>query len=92
MNRNSFKYNTYTKNVATNGKGILTIIGSPRTFFDYETFESNGDASYESTATYGANWYIFPHTTESTGEAIYSTTGYNQNLLKNSLIQIQRST
>ena len=32
-NINMFRYNVYVLNTATNSKGILTILGSPRTFF-----------------------------------------------------------
>lgn len=72
--------------MATNGKGLITIIGSPRTFFEYENFESNGDASFESTTKYGDSWYIIADSSEATGSSVFSNSAYNQLLLKNSLI------
>ncbi len=61
MNKNTFRYNTYTKNFATNNRGLITIIGSPRTYFEHESFVLNGDASWESTNIVGYSYYIFPN-------------------------------
>jgi hypothetical protein len=43
--KNTFQYNVYTENYATNSKGIVDLAGMPRVFFNHEVYTNNGDAS-----------------------------------------------
>jgi hypothetical protein len=55
MNLVTFKKNTYTRNYASGGNGIVDILGMPRVTFDSETFVSNGDSIKEVVDLYGGS-------------------------------------
>lgn len=47
MNWVKFVNNTYTYNLGTHGQGLIDIVGIPRINMSLETYEANGDTTYE---------------------------------------------
>jgi len=72
LNKNTFKYNTYKENFSSGGHGLITIIGSPRTYFQHEYFEFNGDMSKDLVDYFGENYYIDAGNYDYYTEDIYS--------------------
>ena len=60
LNINYFVGNTYNGNLFTGGKSLIHLEGSPRTYFETETFTNNGDMTKEGINVYGTNlgWTI----------------------------------
>jgi hypothetical protein len=71
-NKNTFKDNMYYKNIGTASKGIVTVINSPRTYFVNDYFNSNGDAVWETTYSYG-KYVIADESVENYAYETYST-------------------
>lgn len=47
MNKVEFNGNRYTENTGANTRGIITIWGAPRVFFESEYFANNSETSSE---------------------------------------------
>ncbi|CDW74791.1 UNKNOWN [Stylonychia lemnae] len=89
---NKFKSNQYIQNVGTGGRSLITVIGSPRTYFDNETFIGNGDASLESTLKYGESKYLNSSLDyEKTGHSLSYDAASSQIEQMKSLIEIKRA-
>lgn len=76
MNMNTFKSNNYIGNFATNGKGIVTLSGSVRSFMSGEVYQGNGEMCKEVFALYGTylgNTVLAPSATEMTFDGALTT-------------------
>ena len=60
MNKVEFNSNTYTENSGGNGRGIVTVWGAPRVFFNLETYANNSEMANETLI------YIATYDTETT--------------------------
>lgn len=87
----TFKYNVYTENFATRGKGLVDITGAPRVFFTAETFTGNGDATSNVLSTYGSGILTAATSEMSIDSALASPGTYTGGYLSQGPIRITRS-
>ncbi|CDW87527.1 UNKNOWN [Stylonychia lemnae] len=91
LNVNRFKSNYFGENMATGGSSIVTVIGSPRTFFENETYFGNGESSLESTLFYGqAKYLIGSDLVEPYGLNLHTSQAVDIKNLMKSVVFIQR--
>ena len=90
LNLNTFQYNTYNENYYTHSQGLLTITGSPRTIFQGEVFQKNGEMAQDVTTLYGTG-ILGVGTREKTFASAINSGSFNSTLLSRGLIEISRT-